>query len=65
MPDFIPVKEAADYTGYSQGHIRYLLREGLVAGRRFGRDWFTTKEALDEYLASEPKPGPKPDDDST
>ena len=52
-------KEAAEYTGYSQGHIRYLLGKGEVEGRRFGRDWFTTKKALDAYLATNPRPGPR------
>lgn len=65
LPEWISVQEAAAYTGYTVQHIRYLLREGKVKGRRFGRDWFTTREALDEYLATDPKPGPKPEDIST
>ena len=59
MEGWLSVKEAAKYTGYSTGHIRYLLIHGLVAGRKIGRDWFTTQEALDRYLASNPRPGPK------
>jgi len=59
VPEWISVKEAAKYTGYSTGHIRYLLIHGLVEGRKFGRDWFTTKEALNKYLATNPRPGPK------
>ena len=59
MPEWISVKEAAEYTGYTRSHIRYLLRTGEVDGRRFGRDWFTTKKALDSYLATNPRPGPK------
>ena len=65
MPDWISVKEAAEYTGYTVQHVRYLLREGKVDGRKFGRDWFTTKKALDTYLGTEPKPGPTPEDDTT
>ena len=59
MPEWISTNEAAEYTGYTQRHICYLLARGLVEGRKFGRDWFTTKEALDEYLATNPRPGPK------
>ena len=59
MPEWISAKEAAEYTGYTRRHIRYLLANGLVEGQRFGRDWFTTKEALDKYLANNPRPGPK------
>ena len=59
MPEWISVKEAAEYTGYTTRHIRFLLARGLVEGQRFGRDWFTTKESLDAYLAMNPRPGPK------
>ncbi len=56
------MKEAADYTGYTTRHIRNLLNKGLIEGRKFGRDWFTTKQTLDQYLATEPRPGPVPKD---
>jgi excisionase family DNA binding protein len=59
LPEWISAKEAAEYTGYTRHHIRYLLANGLVEGRKFGRDWFTTKEAFDKYLANSPRPGPK------
>jgi excisionase family DNA binding protein len=60
LSEWISVQEAADYTGYTTRHIRYLLANGLVKGRKFGRDWFTTKEAIDKYLATNPRPGPPP-----
>jgi excisionase family DNA binding protein len=60
LPDWISVREAAEHTGYTERHIRYLLGQGKVEGRKFGRDWFTTKEALQKYLATNPRPGPKP-----
>ena len=59
MTAWISTREAARYTGYSRGHICYLLANGLLEGRKFGRDWFTTKEALDKYLATKPRPGPR------
>ena len=59
MADWISSKEAAEYTGYTPRYICYLLARGLVVGRKFGRDWFTTKEALDKYLATNPRRGPK------
>lgn len=59
MTEWISVREAKEYTGYSDGNIRHLLIHRLVEGRKFGRDWFTTKEALDKYLATNPRPGPK------
>jgi len=60
LSEWISVKAAAEYTGYTPRHIRLLLTKGLVKGRKFGRDWFTTREALDQYLATNPRPGPDP-----
>ena len=60
MSEWIPVKEAAAYTGYTPAHVRLLLRTGAIKGTRFGRDWFTTKKDLDVYLATNPRPGPTP-----
>lgn len=59
LSEWISTREAAEYTGYTRRHICYLLSRRLIEGRKFGRDWFTTKEALDEYLATDPRPGPK------
>ena len=61
MDEWMSTKEAAEYTGYSPSNLRYLLRQGKIEGRKLGRDWFTTKESLDAYLASNPRPGPKKD----
>lgn len=59
MDNWMSSKEAADYTGYTPRHVCHLLANGLLEGRKLGRDWFTTKEALDKYLATNPRPGPK------
>jgi excisionase family DNA binding protein len=60
VSEWISVRQAARYTGYTESHIRLLLRTGTVKGQRFGRDWFTTIKALDEYLLTNPRPGPSP-----
>jgi excisionase family DNA binding protein len=60
----ISTELAAEISGFSQGHIRHLLRTGEMKGEKLGRDWFTTKEAVREYLARQRKPGPKKDERS-
>ena len=32
-------KEAAEKLGLSQVHIRLLVREGIIKGKKLGRDW--------------------------
>lgn len=56
----ISLLEAAKLSGLSTGHLRQLLRNKEIRGKKFGRDWFTTKLAVEEYLSREHKPGPKP-----
>jgi len=60
LEGLISSNEAAELSGLSQGHIRHLLRIGEMKGRKLGRDWFTTKQAVREYLTRGEKPGPKP-----
>lgn len=56
----ITLTEAAKRSGLSRSHIRLLVRQGRIWGRKMGRDWFTTEAAVIEYLSAERKPGPKP-----
>ena len=62
MPDrrWITLPQAAEISGYTTGHLRYLLRNGRLEGEKLGRDWFTTVEAVERYKETSPRPGPKP-----
>jgi excisionase family DNA binding protein len=59
LDDLIPLSEAAKLSGLSPDHLRRLIREGDLWGKKIGRNWVTTKQAIDEYLARNRKPGPK------
>ena len=56
----ISVTRAAEISGLTPGYIRRLLRNEQLTGVKIGRDWFTTEEAIREYLVTERRPGPKP-----
>ena len=56
--EYITLVQAAEISGYSTGHLRYLLRTGKLAGAKFGRDWLTTVEAIEQYKSTNPRPGP-------
>jgi excisionase family DNA binding protein len=61
LDDLISLAEAARLSGLSQGHLSLLIRDGELWGTKLGgRNWFTTEQAVTEYLARNQKPGPKP-----
>lgn len=61
LNDLISLKEAAEFSGLSASHLRLLARTDKIEGVKLGRDWFTTKTAVQEYLARDHRPGPKTD----
>ena len=63
LNDLISLKEAVILSGLSQPHLALLIRKGELWGTKLGgRNWFTTKTAVNEYLARDRRPGPKPTD---
>lgn len=60
LDELISLSEAANRTGLSASHLRLLVRQGDIWGRKVGRNWLTTEQAVREYLAQGNKPGPKP-----
>jgi excisionase family DNA binding protein len=60
LDDLITLSEAAEISGLSAGHLNHLVRKGELWGKKLGRNWFTTKQAVKEYIIRDRKPGPKP-----
>ena len=63
LDELISLSEAAELSGLHQDHLRRLVRQGDLWGRKIGRNWVTTAQAVKEYLACDRKPGPKPKKD--
>lgn len=59
--NLISVEQAAELSGFTPQHVRKLLRAGLLKGSKLGHIWVTTKDAIQEYLATERRTGPKTD----
>ena len=55
----LTINQAAERYKLSASHLRRLVRTNRVGGKRLGRDWVTTQSAVEAYLATERKPGPK------
>jgi hypothetical protein len=51
--ELISLSEAAAEFGFSAGHLRYLVGNGIVYGRKIGRNWVTTRKAVAEYARDE------------
>ena len=60
LEELITLSEAAKLSGLSPSHLRLLVSEKEIWGKKLGRNWFTTEQAIREYLARGVKPGPKP-----
>lgn len=55
----ISLAEAADRCELTHDHLRRLVRTGKVWGLKIGRNWVTTEAAVQVYLATDRRPGPK------
>lgn len=59
----ISVTEASEIVvngeSLSTRHIQRLIKEGKMAGIRLGRNYYTSKEAVRDYLHLDRRTGPK------
>ena len=47
---YISLAEAAKLCSYSQDYLSLLARRNILKSKKFGRNWFTRKEWLEEYV---------------
>lgn len=59
VEDLISLSIASKYSGLSCGHLNHLVRNKKIWGIKLGRNWFTCKKALSDYLDIDRKTGPK------
>ena len=45
----ISLREASAITGYHPDYLSSLIRNKQLEGKKIGRNWYTTKEALKDY----------------
>lgn len=50
--DLRPLKELAAEFGFSYNTLRGYATRGRLRATKFGRQWATTRQAVEEYLAS-------------
>jgi len=59
LDELITLSKAAELSGLSPSHLRLLVSKKEIWGKKLGRNWFTTEQAVREYLTRGVKPGPK------
>jgi hypothetical protein len=59
LSELISLVEASKFSGLSTSHLRLLVSRGNIWGVKLGRNWVTTAQAVEEYLARDRRPGPK------
>lgn len=55
----VTTPEAARLSGLSKNYLATLLRKGKLEGFQLARDWFVYLDSLEQFLATNRKPGPK------
>jgi len=52
---FIKISEAAKGTPYSAEYLNLLIRKKKISGKKFGRNWYTTRADVAAYVARQQK----------
>jgi hypothetical protein len=60
VDDLLALQEAAQIGGLSTDYLRRLVERGDLWGKKIGRNWVTSKQAILNYIAKDRKPGRKP-----
>ena len=58
--DLISLRQASEFSGLSQTHLRLLVRNKTIWGIKIDTMWLTTKKAVSKYLEIDRRTGPKP-----
>jgi len=51
-PEVLSLAEAADYSPYTQEYLSLLARKGAIGAFKKGRNWYITKNDLEQYMRS-------------
>ncbi len=60
LDELISLADAVELSGLSPAFLRRLVTQRVIWGKKLGRNWFTTAQAVREYLARDRRRGPKP-----
>jgi excisionase family DNA binding protein len=53
----ISLSEASEFSGLSSDHLRRLAEQNKLKALKIGRNWITSREAIEDYLKQRNPPG--------
>ena len=59
IKELITLRQASELCGLTTSHLRRLLGKSKLWGIKIDSIWLTTEYAIQVYLDSNPRPGPK------
>ena len=59
VDELITLRQASKFSGLTTSHLRRLLGNQKLWGKKIDSIWLTTEYAIKTYLDSNPRPGPK------
>ena len=59
IDELITLRQASEFSGLTTSHLRRLLGNQKIWGKKIDSIWLTTESAIKTYLDSNPRPGPK------
>ncbi len=57
--EWLTTEQAAKLSGYHANHLRRLLRDGDINGRKWGQAWQVSKQSLTDYISRAKEAGDK------
>ena len=57
LENLISLTEASELSGLSSVHLRHLVSTEKLWGKKIGRNWVTSKDAIVNYLKQQKRPG--------
>jgi excisionase family DNA binding protein len=59
LKDFVSLSQASSIFGLSADHLRRLVEKEKIWGIKIGRNWITSRQAVQEYVKKRHPRGPK------
>ena len=57
LENLISLTEASELSGLSSVHLRHLVSTEKLWGKKIGRNWVTSKDAINGYIKQKKPPG--------